>query len=44
MEKTMKRDQIEVKDGQLSCARINSNEGQNNLKAMSAAANFDWVN
>jgi RNA-splicing ligase RtcB len=44
MEKAMKRDQIEVNDRQLACARINSNEGQNYLKAMSAAANFAWVN
>lgn len=44
MEKAMKRDQIEVNDRQLACARIQSNEGQNYLKAMSAAANFAWVN
>lgn len=44
MEKAMKRDQIEVNDRQLACARIHSNEGQNYLKAMSAAANFAWVN
>lgn len=44
MEKAMKRDQIEVNDRQLACARINSIEGQNYLKAMSAAANFAWVN
>lgn len=44
MEKAMKRDEIEVNDRQLACARINSKEGQNYLKAMSAAANFAWVN
>ncbi|XP_065209358.1 RNA-splicing ligase RtcB homolog [Planococcus citri] len=44
MEKAMKRDQIEVNDRQLACAHINSTEGQNYLKAMSAAANFAWVN
>lgn len=44
MEKAMSRDKIEVNDRQLACARINSNEGQNYLKAMSAAANFAWVN
>lgn len=44
MEKAMKRDQIEVNDRQLACARINSVEGQNYLKAMAAAANFAWVN
>ncbi|XP_054168428.1 RNA-splicing ligase RtcB homolog [Oppia nitens] len=44
MEKAMKRDKIEVNDRQLACARINSEEGQNYLKAMAAAANFAWVN
>ncbi|KAG8329616.1 hypothetical protein J6590_082168 [Homalodisca vitripennis] len=44
MEKAMKRDNIETNDRQLACARINSPEGQNYLKAMSAAANFAWVN
>ncbi|CAO1300673.1 unnamed protein product [Diamesa serratosioi] len=44
MEKAMKRDNIEVNDRQLACARINSEEGQNYLKAMAAAANFAWVN
>lgn len=44
MERAMKRDNIEVNDRQLACARINSEEGQNYLKAMSAAANFAWVN
>lgn len=40
----MKRDNIETNDRQLACARINSQEGQDYLKAMSAAANFAWVN
>lgn len=44
MEKAMKRDKIETNDRQLACARIQSVEGQNYLKAMSAAANFAWVN
>lgn len=44
MEKAMKRDKIETNDRQLACARINSAEGQNYLKAMAAAANFAWVN
>ncbi|KAF4528768.1 hypothetical protein B566_EDAN016956 [Ephemera danica] len=44
MEKAMKRDNIETNDRQLACARINSVEGQNYLKAMAAAANFAWVN
>lgn len=29
---------------QLACARINSPEGQDYLKAMAAAANYAWVN
>ncbi|CAJ0574322.1 unnamed protein product, partial [Mesorhabditis spiculigera] len=44
MEKAMSRDGIVVNDRQLACARINSPEGQNYLKAMSAASNFAWVN
>lgn len=44
MEKAMKRDKIETNDRQLACARINSTEGQDYLKAMAAAANFAWVN
>lgn len=44
MEKAMKRDKIQVNDRQLACARINSEEGQDYLKGMAAAANFAWVN
>lgn len=44
MERAMTRDGIKVNDRQLACARINSVEGQDYLKAMSAAANFAWVN
>ena len=44
MEKAMKRDNIETNDRQLACARITSQEGQDYLKAMAAAANFAWVN
>lgn len=44
MEKAMKRDNIIVNDRQLACARINSKEGQDYLKAMACAANFGWVN
>lgn len=40
----MKRDKIEVNDRQLACAHINSEEGQDYLKAMAAAANYAWVN
>merc|ERR1719273_2758133 len=44
MEKAMDRDGIHTNDRQLACARIQSEEGQDYLKAMSAAANFAWVN
>lgn len=44
MEKAMKRDNIVLNDRQLACARINSPEGQNYLKAMACASNFAWVN
>ena len=40
----MKRDAIHVNDRQLACAKISSQEGQDYLKSMSAAANFAWVN
>ncbi len=39
MEKAMKRDKIEPNDRQLACARINSQEGQDYLSGMCAAAN-----
>eukprot|EP00494_Astrolonche_serrata_P024601 UN24860 len=44
MEKAMARDNIKTNDRQLACARIHSQEGQDYIKAMSAAANFAWVN
>jgi len=44
MERAMARDGIVVNDRQLACAKIHSTEGQNYLSAMSAAANFAWVN
>eukprot|EP01103_Thecamoeba_quadrilineata_P010826 TRINITY_DN2445_c0_g1_i1.p1 TRINITY_DN2445_c0_g1~~TRINITY_DN2445_c0_g1_i1.p1 ORF type:complete len:499 (-),score=89.81 TRINITY_DN2445_c0_g1_i1:97-1593(-) len=44
MDKAMTRDKIHVNDRQLSCAKIYSEEGQNYLAAMGAAANFAWVN
>uniref|UniRef100_A0A7S3QAF7 RNA-splicing ligase RtcB homolog n=1 Tax=Chaetoceros debilis TaxID=122233 RepID=A0A7S3QAF7_9STRA len=44
MDKAMARDGIKLNDRQLSCARIQSVEGQNYLAAMSAAANYAWVN
>ncbi|CAD7958592.1 unnamed protein product [Amoebophrya sp. A25] len=44
MERAMERDGIKTNDRQLACARISSPEGQNYLAAMSAAANYAWVN
>eukprot|EP01147_Barroeca_monosierra_P003096 gene3096-5866_t len=44
MADAMKRDGIQVNDRQLACARISSEEGQNYLQAMAAAANYAWVN
>ena len=44
MEAAMSRDGLRTNDRQLACARIASPEGQNYLKAMSAAANYAWVN
>ncbi|CAD5212774.1 unnamed protein product [Bursaphelenchus okinawaensis] len=44
MEKAMVRDKIELNDRQLACARIFSQEGQDYLKGMAAAANFAFVN
>jgi len=44
MEKAMARDKIHVNDRQLACALIGSQEGQDYLSAMSAAANYAWVN
>ena len=40
----MKRDNLNVNDRQLACARISSKEGENYLKAMASAANYAWVN
>ncbi|MDP2439755.1 MAG: RtcB family protein, partial [archaeon] len=44
MEHAMARDRIAVNDRQLACARIHSQEGQDYLAAMGAAANYAWVN
>ncbi|CAF0746799.1 unnamed protein product [Didymodactylos carnosus] len=44
MEKAMKRDNILTNDRQLACALIKSEEGQDYLKGMCAAANYAWVN
>eukprot|EP00004_Rigifila_ramosa_P011149 TRINITY_DN2354_c0_g1_i2.p1 TRINITY_DN2354_c0_g1~~TRINITY_DN2354_c0_g1_i2.p1 ORF type:complete len:504 (-),score=104.07 TRINITY_DN2354_c0_g1_i2:35-1546(-) len=44
MESAMARDRIEINDRQLACARISSQEGQDYLAGMAAAANYAWVN
>lgn len=44
MDKAMKRDGIVLNDRQLACARINSKEGQDYLKAMACASNYAWAN
>jgi len=44
MEKASARDKIQLNDRQLACARVDSQEGQDYLKAMAAAANYAWVN
>jgi hypothetical protein len=44
MERAMARDGIAVNDRQLACARAGSAEGKSYLAAMSAAANYAWVN
>lgn len=44
MERAMARDKIHVNDRQLACARIHSEEGQEYLGGMAAAANYAWVN
>ena len=44
MEKAMARDGISVNDRQLACAHISSQEGQDYLAGMAAAANYAWVN
>jgi tRNA-splicing ligase RtcB (3'-phosphate/5'-hydroxy nucleic acid ligase) len=44
METAMARDGIQLNDRQLSCARIQSKEGQDYLAAMASAANYAWAN
>ena len=44
MERAMSRDKLHLNDRQLACARIQSQEGQDYLAAMAAAANFAFVN
>ena len=44
MEKQTGDDAVQTNDRQLACARIDSAEGRQYLAAMSAAANYAWVN
>jgi tRNA-splicing ligase RtcB len=44
MEQAIRKYNITVPDRQLACAPVNSNEGQDCFKAMSAAANYAWAN
>ena len=44
METAMARDKLVTNDRQLACAKIRSQEGQDYLAAMAAAANYAWVN
>ncbi|HEX7392110.1 MAG TPA: RtcB family protein [Thermoplasmata archaeon] len=44
MEGAIKKYSIPVPDRQLACAPVNSQEGQDCFKAMSAAANYAWAN
>ena len=44
MEAALRKYNINVPDRQLACAPVNSHEGQDCFKAMSAAANYAWAN
>ena len=44
MERSTQKYNIQIKDRQLGCAPIKSNEGLNYYNAMCAAANFAWAN
>lgn len=44
MESALRKYSINVPDRQLACAPVNSQEGQDCFKAMSAAANYAWAN
>jgi tRNA-splicing ligase RtcB len=44
MERSTKKHDIELPDKQLACAPINSDEGQDYMAAMTAAANFAFCN
>ncbi|MEM0343892.1 MAG: RtcB family protein [Thermoplasmata archaeon] len=44
MESALRKYGIAVPDRQLACAPVNSPEGQDCFKAMSAAANYAWAN
>lgn len=44
MDKTAKKLKLDLPDRQLACAPIDSDEGQDYLKAMAAGANYAWTN
>lgn len=44
MEAAMAKQKIAINDRQLACAHITSQEGQDYLAGMAAAANYAWVN
>jgi len=44
MTRTLKKYEIDLPDIELACAPFNSDEGKSYFSAMSAAANFAWVN
>jgi len=44
MESALRKYNINVPDRQLACAPVNSQEGQDCFRAMSAAANYAWAN
>ncbi|WP_409199990.1 RtcB family protein [Methanobrevibacter sp. DSM 116169] len=44
MDRAYKNYKIDIPDRQLACAPLNSNEAQDYLKAMYAAANYAWAN
>lgn len=44
MDKTAKKLKMNLPDRQLACAPVDSEEGQNYLRAMAAGANYAWTN
>jgi len=44
MERAVKKYSINLPDGQLACAPVNSSEAENYFKAMACGANYAWAN